>query len=145
MLSTALTMDPTALITNWSTRFGIFQEYRTIAIRLTVMAAAPDVANSAYVHAWWDENNTGAPTANDSFEQVGQALLFVSPYSTDRQELHWRAADLNDLGFTPLGTAFSPVTYKQYTSAAWGGLGASKQLLVLRPEFLLEFRGLKTI
>ncbi len=145
-LATSLALDPTVLITNWATRFKVFQEYRILGIKVhRTSAIVSGVATSAIVKTWFDEGSSAAPTFTASAEQVAASTLYLSANQASKSTDRWVPTDTVDLGFVPTGTGYTPVYAKQYTDNNWGNVTASQQLLVLVPEFLLEFRGLATV
>ncbi len=146
VLATSLALDPTVLITNWATRFKVFQEFRILSIRLRrVPVMSPSATTAAVLHTWFDESSNAAPTYTASAEQVGKTMLLLNANSTSFKMDVWTATDMVDLGFIPTSGAYTPVYAKQYTDNNWGFVQASSQMIVLIPEFLLEFRGLATV
>jgi len=59
--------------------------------------------------------------------------------------MRWRAKDLLDLQYTAIGTVSTPVTFKTYTDLAnYGAPAAVTNLWLLEPDFIMEFRGIKS-
>jgi hypothetical protein len=131
-------------ITGFATRFGsTFDEYRILGVDVEALNMSASTGATAM---WFDEKSQSAPTQNESTERNATTHLNTNAGFKSRKVLRWRARDLLDLEFTPIGTAnVVPVTFKAYTDLAlWGAPIAVTPLWVFRLTFVVEFRGLKS-
>jgi len=155
------TMDPTTAgannpgVKNWATRVGMFDEYRVVKIEFDIYTGSLNSTgahpNNYLMTAWVDEASSAAPTATDASERIAtRFVVYDERYPRmNHVKLRWKAHDLNDLDFTPVGTAFSPVTFKIYgdSNTCLEGVivGGNVQLGLVKPVFTIEFRGLKGV
>lgn len=133
-----------AQITGFASRFAsTFDEYRILGanVRITPMSASVGVSK-----LWFDEKSTSAPTANEAQERTSVPLANTNAMASSRRTMRWRARDLLDLEYTATSvTNVTPVTFKLYTDVAtWGAPAAATVLWLVEPEFLVEFRGIKS-
>jgi hypothetical protein len=144
ILAFTLPCDVTST-TNWNARFGVmFDEYRVIGVRVHAFASFITNATNTNAPCWFDEQNQAAPTLAEAREKDAAFHLPMNPYVNKEHHSSWNARDLNDLGYTPVGTSFVPVTFKAYTDVNFGTIGgATAPLGSVRIEYLVGFRGLK--
>jgi len=133
----------TADVVGFATRFGsTFDEYRIVGADVDVI---PLVASTGEMNFWFDEKSTNVPTANESQERTSVQVPINSSSARSHRVLRWRARDLLDLQYTPIGTLSQPVTFKSYTdNALWGSSIVATDVFVVKVLFLFEFRGLKS-
>lgn len=131
-----------AQLLGFATRFGsTFDEYRIVGINARVIPLGP---NAGIMKCWFDEKSTSAPTANESLEKTAVSVSLNNAHSSSRLQI-WRARDLLDLQFTAIGSAVTPVTFKQYTdNAFWGSSVAVTDVATVQFDCLVEFRGVKS-
>jgi len=132
-----------ANVTGFATRFGsTFDEYRILGAEFRVTPVSASVGVSKM---WFDEKNVANPTANEAQERTNVPLANTNAMSRSRMNLRWRARDLLDLQYTPIGTVGQPATFKVYTDLAqWGAPVAATNLWLIEPVFTFEFRGIKS-
>ncbi len=156
LLSTTVTTGVIASVTNlqvyenggfgvqgFTTRFGsTFDEYRILGANVKVR---PVSASTGVSVMSFDEKSSSAPTANSAMERVGLRLPNTNANNKSCVVMRWRARDLLDLQYTAIGTLVTPCYFKVYTDlATWGAPAAVTPLWLVEPEFLVEFRGLKS-
>lgn len=141
VIASALQVSSAQLL-GFATRFGsTFDEYRIIGVDAVV---SPLAATAGVLKCWFDEKSTSAPTANESLERTAISVLLNNAMGTSKS-LRWRARDLLDLQYTAIGSAVTPVTFKQYTdNANWGSSAVVTDVAVVQFKCHLEFRGLKS-
>jgi len=132
-----------SLITGFSTRFGnSFDEYRILSCKVHVCSVSGGSGLSAF---WFDEKSTSSPTLNNAQERtILDILVNNCANSKSSKTFSWRARDLLDLNYTPIGTAVTPVTFKVYTDSANYDAGVSQNTWFIQPELLIEFRGISS-
>jgi hypothetical protein len=131
-------------IIGFATRFGsTFDEYRILGFDARVR---PVGANSGVAAMWFDEKNTAAPTANEANERSLSLYSNSNAASNTQITLRWRAHDLLDLQYTPIGTtSVQPVTFKIYTdNANYGAPITAVGAWLVEPLYYVEFRGMKS-
>jgi len=143
VIAAAVAIEPTSRITGWNSRFGsTFDEFRVLGCNVVVRSVA---ASSGVSKMWFDEKSTSTPTANEAQERTAIALVNSNANAKSTSRQRWRARDLLDLQYSPVGTATQPVTFKVYTDlATWGASAVATPLWVIEPEFIVEFRGIKS-
>jgi hypothetical protein len=130
-------------ILGFATRFGsTFDEYRVLGadVRITPLSASVGVSKM-----WFDEKSTATPTSNEAQERTCVPLANTNAMSSSRKIMRWRARDLLDLQYSPIGTATTPATFKVYSdNANFGASVVATPLWLVEPVFVIEFRGLKS-
>jgi hypothetical protein len=132
-----------ANITGFATRFAsTFDEYRILGASVKV---TPVTASVGVTKFWFDEKSSSTPTSNEAQERTSTPLANSNSNSSSYRTFSWRAKDLLDLQYTPIGTNVTPVNFKIYTDlATWGAPVAVTNLWIIEPNVLIEFRGLKS-
>jgi len=130
-------------LTGFAARFGsTFDEYRILGADVRV---TPVSASSGVSKMWFDEKGSSAPTANEAQERTAVPLANTNAMASSRKTMRWRARDLLDLQYAPIGTGGTPVTFKVYTDlATWGAPIAATNIWLVEPVYIFEFRGLKS-
>jgi hypothetical protein len=130
-------------ITGFASRFGsTFDEYRILGadVKITPLSASVGVTKF-----WWDEKADASPTANEAQERVSTPLANTNASAASSKIMRWRARDLLDLEYTPIGTDVKPAFFKVYTdTSTWGAPTTVTDLWLIEPRFIVEFRGLKS-
>jgi len=132
------------LITGFATRFGsTFDEYRILGVDAEALAVSPSTGATVM---WFDEKDDNNPTANASLERTASVVLNTNTQPKSRITRSWRARDLLDLQYTPIGTTnVVPVAFKIYTdNVNWGAPITVTPLWIIRLKFHIEFRGIKS-
>lgn len=131
-------------VLGFAARFAsTFDEYRILGADIILRPAGPNSGSSAF---WFDEKSPTTPTQNESLERTAVILPNNSANSKSTRMLRWRARDLLDLEYHPIGTTnVQPVTFKLYTdNVAWAAPIVATQLWVVQAVLHVEFRGLKS-
>jgi len=130
-------------IVGFATRFGsTFDEYRTVGADVELI---PLAASTGEMNFWFDEKSTAAPTSNEAQERTSVHCAINSAASGSHRTMRWRARDLLDLQYSPIGTLSQPVTFKSYTdNALFGATIVATDVYIVKVLFLIEFRGLKS-
>jgi hypothetical protein len=131
-------------ISGFTTRFGsTFDEYRILGATFKIR---PTGVNPGITRFWFDEKSSATPTVDDSYERVGLTLSNNSSDSRASTSMTWKARDLLDLQYTPIGTASTPAYFKIYTdNASYASPATVLPLWFRQVDLLVEFRGLKTV
>lgn len=128
----------------FATRFGnTFDEYRILGADIKVTCTASSTGISKF---WFDEKSPNTPTVNESQERTVVALPNNSSNSKACRTFRWRARDLLDLQFSPIGAlTVNPVTFKIYTNNAnYGSPTTVTSLWVVESVLIVEFRGINS-
>jgi len=140
----ALAAVSTGAITSFAARFGsTFDEYRILGANLRI---TPVAASTGVSKLWFDEKSNAAASLVDSQERNSLSLANTNAMSKSQHVMRWRARDLLDLEYSPIGTVTTPVYWKLYTDTAnWGAPAAVTPLWLVEVESIIEFRGLKAV
>lgn len=143
VISSAVAIS-TAQITSFATRFGsTFDEYRILGANIQIR---PLTVSTGVTRFWFNEKSATAPAANDSFERTGITLDNTNANSKSNTTMTWRARDLLDLQYTPIGTASTPAYFDVYTNNGnWGAPVTATALWIYDMELLIEFRGINSV
>jgi hypothetical protein len=129
-----------AIPTSFATRFqSTFVEARVVKAKFAIRmfsSTAPGV-----LRFFFDEKATAAPLLVEAQER---AVLSVSASDTGtRSVLEWTCTDITDLGYLPIASAATKVTFKSYTdNANFGASIVATDYCEILPEILVQFRGL---
>jgi hypothetical protein len=100
-------------ITGFNTRFSnTYDEYRIVGADFKLI---PLGANAGEMNFWFDEKSAAAPTANMAAERICRQATMNSGSPKSTITMKWRARDLLDLQYSPIGTGVNPVIFKAYT------------------------------
>jgi hypothetical protein len=126
----------------FSTRFGsTFDEARLLGVNVVIR---PIAASTGVTVFFFDEKSSAAPALIDAQERRGLRLANTNASERSGAVMRWRARDLVDLEYSPIGSAASVVFFKAYTDLAnYGAPIAVTNLWTLDYELIVEFRGLK--
>jgi len=148
-LALVQSIDPTARVVNWSTRFQvIFSEYCIVGIKFCIRngnrgAGAVDGGTTEW---YLDESSSAAPTANQALAHPRISLLNVGIESGRREigKMSWMAADFQDLSWSDTAVASTPVYIKGFTNNAnFATPAASTQNWYIDWTYRIAFRGLR--
>lgn len=141
VISGSLVLGPAAIV-DFATRFGkTFDEYRILGADVMIR---PLSVSTGVTRFFFDEKSATAPTIDDSQERIGLSLPNNSANVKSAALMTWRARDLLDLEYTPIGTDSTPAYWKLYTdTATWGAPTAVTALWLAVIDFHIEFRGLR--
>jgi hypothetical protein len=115
VVSSVISMNPVALVTNWATRFQtLYEEYRVKAVRARVLCASG--SNTGTLLCYWDEKSNTAPSNASASQEAMKRICNGDVYK--EHIMTWHAKDLLDLEYTAIGTAVNPVYWKLYTDTA---------------------------
>ncbi len=127
-------------VVSFTTRFGsTFLEYRLIQAEFEVRMFSS--TNPGLLQAWIDEQSNSTPTLAEAQER---AVRSWSAASTDRtNKLGWTATEVDDLGYTAIGSSNIVATFKLYTNNAnFGSSIVATAYAEVVPRFRFQFRGL---
>jgi len=141
VLQTSIALDSSHL-NGFATRFGsTFDEYRILGVNVKIRPISPATGVTRY---FFNEKNGTVPSTVDAYERVGLTLSNSNANSSSTRTMSWRARDLLDLQYTPIGTNFTPVWLKIYTDLdTFGAPAVATPISYLEVDFLVEFRGLQ--
>ena len=131
-----------AAVTGFATRFGsTFDEYRITGADVLVRPLSISTGISNF---WFDEKSSTTPVLLDALERVQVRASNNSADEKSSFTMRWRARDLVDLTYSPIGTPTTPVYFKVYTdNTTFASPIVTTQLWVLEYRLHVEFRGLK--
>jgi hypothetical protein len=130
-------------IYSFATRFGsTFVEYRIVRARFRIRMFSS--TNPGVLQLWFDEQSSGTPTLAEAYERYIDVL---SASAVDTQPLlRWVCADPLDLEYRPIGTSYTPCTFKMYTNnSTFGSSAVAADYFEVEPEFQVQFRGLQGV
>jgi hypothetical protein len=129
-------------INTFSTRFGnTFDEYRILGVNVKIRPLAD---STGITQLFFDEKSSAAPTVAESYNRTRLTLPNTNAQSKSFTVLRWRARDLLDLEYQPIGTTFTPVYFKTYTDTAnFAAPAVVTPLWFYEYDFIMEFRGIK--
>jgi len=128
-------------INNFASRFGAtFVEYRIIKANFAVKFFSS--TNPGIIQFWMDEKVTSAPTSTEALERY---VLSSPAAAVDRpRALEWICSDPLDLQYQPIGTTYTPATFKSFTNNTnFGSSIVATDYCEILPHFLFQFRGLQ--
>lgn len=133
----------TGNITGFSSRFGsTFDEYRILGCDWKIR---PVSASTGISVMFFDEKSNATPTVTDASERIGRRLPNTNAGPKSVVQMSWRARDLLDLQYTAIGSSVTPAYFKVYTDLTnFGAPVAVTPLWLLEPEYIVEFRGIKS-
>jgi len=127
-------------ITNFSTRFATWQEYRIIKVQIDWTCV--NSTTSGVCVGWVDEAGSSAPSGNSSLAAGGRVEFPLSDVFSKHVK-SWTVHDVGDLDYTALGSAQTIGWIKTYTSSAlYGAPVAATVAVLMRPKYTMQFRGL---
>jgi hypothetical protein len=134
----------TSRISNFATRFGsTFDEYRILSVLVKLRALSASTGISTFL---FDEKDATAPDIDDANQRLGLRLPNTNAAGSILRAMRWRARDLLDLEYSPIGTVSTPVYFKVYTDASsFGAPVAVSDLWIAEFDFTIEFRGIKAV
>jgi hypothetical protein len=127
-------------VISFAARFAsTFVEYRMIRAEFKVRLFSSN--NPGVIHVWYDEQSTAAPTLLEAEERF--VLSISASNVSSNNVLKWTCADPLDLQYRPIGTAYTPVTFKVYTdNANLGSSVVATDYFEVVPRIQFQFRGL---
>jgi hypothetical protein len=131
-------------IQSFSTRFGsTFDEARLLSATVKIR---PVNVSSGVTRFFFDEKSSSAPSIADAQERVGLTLPNTSANTAAVTRMTWRARDLLDLEYSPIGSTVPSAYFKIYTDLATFGAPATvTQLWFIEIDYTVELRGLKAV
>jgi len=133
------TIDPTAQIQDWATRFQVmFKEYRVLGIDIEEHPLGY-VSLGGYFKMWIDEKSATVPVQADAVTVSGWNIPIALTSKVKIRK--WRAKDLGDLAYTATQTSFVPGYVKVfYDTTFFSPAGAIS--IFFPVNYLMEFRQL---
>lgn len=134
----------TSRISNFATRFGsTFDEYRILSVLVKLRSLSASTGISSFL---FDEKDATAPDIDDANQRLGLRLPNTNAAGSILRAMRWRARDLLDLEYSPIGTVSTPVYFKVYTDATnFGAPVAATDVWIAEFDFTIEFRGIKAV
>lgn len=138
VISAAQTINA-ANITNFSTRFATWQEYRIVKVYVEWTCLA-QTTTGVFV-GWVDEAGSSAPSGNSSLAAGGRVEAPLGDvFNKHRKE--WTVHDIGDLEYTAVGSTSTIGYIKTYTSnALYGAPTVATTAILMRPKYVIQFRG----
>jgi len=140
LISYVQTVDPTADIPNWSSRFAsLYQKYRLLKVACTATLTS---ASTGMAAAWFNDESSTPPTFPEAEEQAQNWFPLSNASSRSSHTFMWTATDLNNLFFNDVATSSVSTNFKIFTNAAnYGAPITATNVLVMNYTYWLEFRG----
>lgn len=128
-------------ITNFASRFSMWQEYRIVKVELEWTCLSP-TATGLFI-GWVDEKSSTVPTGTASLA-AGSRVEFPLADTLRKHVLSWTPNSIEDLQYAQVGGGTITLGYaKTYTSnSLYGSPTTAIQVLLLRPRYTVQFRGL---
>lgn len=134
--TTAIT---TALVSNFSTRFAMWDEYRITRVR--VLFRNFSSANPGLVRAWIEPRSTATPTL--AIAEASEGLAFNASDITKGHLLDYKLMDPVLSDFTQVGTTQNIGNINWFTNNAnYGSSTVATDYFLVHIEFVVQFRGL---
>lgn len=136
-----VSIDVTALLTNWTHIATVFREYAVVGLKLEIRMA--NVVNGAGVVAvYLDESSATAPSAAEAMRRARLDVLINQQTVPGSYMLSWTPRDLLDLDYTASGTAFVPIYLKVYTDTVNFNAGSTTTGdVIITGAVALDLRG----
>jgi len=128
-------------VNNFATRFGAtFVEYRIVRAWFALKMFSS--TNPGLLQFWLDEKVTSAPTSTEAAERY---VLSMSAAQVDAPGMvKWVCSDPLDLQYQPIGTTYTPVTFKSFSNnTTYGSSIVATDYAEIVPHFQFQFRGLQ--
>lgn len=140
-LASAISVDPTAALANWATRFGaVFKEYRVIKAVLKMKMFSSTLPGQ--MNAWVDETLTGNPTSAQAQEYQG-VTTFPAGANEMTHIVKWVPHSPTELAYVPVATGSTNATFKIYTdNASFGSSIVATQYMTYQQIITIQFRGI---
>ncbi len=138
-IATHVSLTP-SLITDWTTRFACFDEYRVthIAVEFRCFSSI----NPGVIRAWLEEKSTATPTA--ALAAVNRGITFPASAVERTHMLKWQATDYGDAEYTSMSGIAGTVYLKIYTdNAVFGSSTVATDYLAYKVQFTVQFRGMQ--
>lgn len=129
----------TALISSFSTRFAMWDEYRIT--RLRVMFRNFSSANPGLVRAWIEPRSTATPTL--AISEASEGLAFNASDIVNPHLLDYKVMDPVLADFTAIGTTQNIGNINWFTNNAnYGSSTVATDYFLVHIEAVIQFRGL---
>jgi len=142
VLATGTAINANTSITGWSTRFGsTFDEYRVVSCTFEII---PLGLNIGVTSCFFSELSLGTPTLTEATERTATFIKNdVQP--PKNLSMKWKNRDFSDATWRSISTSFVDATFYMYTDAAnFGSPVTATALFLLRPVYVVQFRGLQS-
>lgn len=128
-------------INNFAARFGsTFVEYRIVQANISLRFFSS--INPGAIQCWCDEKSTSAPTVTEGRERYTWSYNASDIENT--KVMKWKCVDLLDLQYSPIGTTYTPVSFKAYTNNAdFGSSITATDYFEILGTARVQFRGLQ--
>lgn len=150
MLSTTVTTGvlaseiglSTATLVQGYTRFSnLFEEHRIMSVTIEII---PLGLNNGVVSCFFAEESIGTPTIFEGVEKIAK-LVKLNEQSPLNLKMSWQNRDFSDATWIKTTTANVPAYFYCYTdNANYGAPVTATQVLIIRPVFTIQYRGLKS-
>lgn len=138
VISNSLTIG-NGLITNFSSRFAGFDEYRIVKAKFVFQPFSS--INPGVIRAWIEEKSATAPTV--TLANTNRGITFPASSVERTHMLTWRPTDPTDTDYNTLSTSLASAYVKVYTdNTSYGSSIVATDYLSVTPYFTVQFRGL---
>jgi hypothetical protein len=129
------------LLTNFATRFTLFDEYRILKFKFYMY---PTSTGNGYASVYVDPLNSANPTSTTAQTNVSRMVPLSAQSAKGAITFVYNVSDFALLSYQPISTTtFAYGYFKVYTDAAnYGNTLASGALIITRCDVTVEFRGL---
>jgi hypothetical protein len=138
LIALSLAIDPTAIVSSWTTRFATWDEYRVIGWRAKVRCFAS--SNPGVLVHWIEEKNAAAPT--NAIAIAAKGIRFSASDVLGSHLQTYAVTDPFDLEYASLPTSKVVGYYNLFTdNANWGASVVATAYCVTDIELHVQFRG----
>jgi hypothetical protein len=138
VIQTTTAIDPTSLVTSWTTSFSTWDEYRVVG--WTAQVNCFSSTNPGILSTWVEEKSSAAPT--NAICKAARANRFSAGDVFKKHQKHFVVADPLDLQYTALGTSKIVGYYDLYTdNAVYGSSVVATDYAEIVIKLLVQFRG----
>jgi len=135
------------MMNSFATRFVAFDEYRIISCKFKFYPLGTNPGNSTgtgYADCWVEPLSTAAPTSATASQNVTVTVPLAQTGQPRPYVFHYKPKDFTLLEFQPIATTTYVIgNLKVYTDMAnYGNTITTGNLLFIRAEFVVQFRGL---
>jgi hypothetical protein len=141
VIAAVQTMD-SSQVTNWATRFEVFDEYRVVRVEVEILTFS--TVNPGVINCWFDEDSSAAPTATGAQERATKR--FAASSASQTHKMVWIPRDINDMIFNPIASGSGEVNFNLYTNNTnFGSSIVATPYVTVSAYLLVQFRGLALV
>jgi len=118
-----------------------WDEYRMLRCDFDIY---PVVASTGICNFWYDEKSGATPTANEAQERDVNRVLITNSFKNNHT-YQWVPRDITDILYTPSSSTTTVAYFKAFTNnTSWASTVVATAIFVVKPRFVIEWRGVKS-